>query len=368
MSKKKNEHLTRLANYFRLSLMGLLCFAAASSLGHASDFSYEYIGTYTVNYRYNAGGQYTSMSNPDYSLLNPYYGTFISPGPIFINANPGRYQLVVVSGTGCCAWSGDATGGTFLAAGKNQGDIVELDHLYGQIALYFWDWYPWDNDPNNQTTISVYRIVENPVLDTTPPVITCPADMIVPWSVDLLVPVTFLVTATDDIDPSPIVSCTPQSGSGFPVGTTTVVCTATDASGNESTCSFTITRLALGFSGFLPPIGGSDASGGSFASPLRTFKMGSTIPIKFTASCGDSAVVTGVHTLQVIKYTDATKAGFPVDATPQDTATTGNEFRLTDGQWKFNLDTKNTGMSTGIWLFVATLSDGTQHIVWLQLK
>jgi hypothetical protein len=37
------------------------------------------------------------------------------------------------------------------------------------------------------------------------------------------------------------VSCAPPSGSQFPVGATTVVCTATDAAGNKATCSFIVT-------------------------------------------------------------------------------------------------------------------------------
>jgi hypothetical protein len=44
--------------------------------------------------------------------------------------------------------------------------------------------------------------------------------------------VSFTVTATDDLDPSPVVVCVPPSGSTFPRGTTRVVCTANDASGN----------------------------------------------------------------------------------------------------------------------------------------
>lgn len=40
--------------------------------------------------------------------------------------------------------------------------------------------------------------------------------------------VTYIVTATDIIDPDPEVICTPASGSAFPVGTTTVTCTASD--------------------------------------------------------------------------------------------------------------------------------------------
>lgn len=38
----------------------------------------------------------------------------------------------------------------------------------------------------------------------------------------------------DEGDPNPTVTCTPESGSLFPFGTTTVTCTATDGSGNES--------------------------------------------------------------------------------------------------------------------------------------
>src|SRR5262249_35766174 len=47
--------------------------------------------------------------------------------------------------------------------------------------------------------------------------------------------------ATDDYDPSPDVSCSPASGVAFPLGPTSVSCTATDASGNTSTTSFTVT-------------------------------------------------------------------------------------------------------------------------------
>jgi hypothetical protein len=52
--------------------------------------------------------------------------------------------------------------------------------------------------------------------------------------------VTFSVTATDDLDPAPVVVCVPPSGSYFSRGTTIVHCTATDASGNQSTCQFPV--------------------------------------------------------------------------------------------------------------------------------
>ncbi len=53
--------------------------------------------------------------------------------------------------------------------------------------------------------------------------------------------VSFNVTATDACDPTPNVLYTPPSGSFFPIGTTTVHCTATDACGNVDACSFAVT-------------------------------------------------------------------------------------------------------------------------------
>lgn len=43
------------------------------------------------------------------------------------------------------------------------------------------------------------------------------------------------------LQPTTTVVCDPPSGSAFPVGTTVVTCTATDSSGNTSTCTFTVT-------------------------------------------------------------------------------------------------------------------------------
>ena len=47
-------------------------------------------------------------------------------------------------------------------------------------------------------------------------------------------------TAIDNLDPHPAVTCVPPSGSTFPLGSTTVTCTATDTGGNSSAASFQI--------------------------------------------------------------------------------------------------------------------------------
>jgi len=77
--------------------------------------------------------------------------------------------------------------------------------------------------------------------DSTPPVITCPGDLTVEQENSAGAVVNFDCTATDDQDPDPTVVCDPPSGSTFPLGATTVTCTATDNSGNTSQCTFTVT-------------------------------------------------------------------------------------------------------------------------------
>src|SRR2546428_13857957 len=53
--------------------------------------------------------------------------------------------------------------------------------------------------------------------------------------------VTYAVTATVNFDSEPRVSGLPASGSVFPIGTTTVGCTAIDASGNSAGAAFVVT-------------------------------------------------------------------------------------------------------------------------------
>ena len=55
-----------------------------------------------------------------------------------------------------------------------------------------------------------------------------------------------LPTATDDETPDPQVVCDPAPGSTFPVGATTVTCTATDAYGNAATHAFVVTVVGKG--------------------------------------------------------------------------------------------------------------------------
>ncbi len=64
--------------------------------------------------------------------------------------------------------------------------------------------------------------------DTTAPTLTVPSDFSVSATSASGATVTFSATATDAVDPSPTVNCDHTSGSTFPIGQTTVTCTASD--------------------------------------------------------------------------------------------------------------------------------------------
>src|SRR4029079_9931092 len=50
----------------------------------------------------------------------------------------------------------------------------------------------------------------------------------------------FSISASDDHDANPTVGCVPPSGSTFPLGDTTVVCTATDSAHLATSGSFVV--------------------------------------------------------------------------------------------------------------------------------
>jgi hypothetical protein len=77
--------------------------------------------------------------------------------------------------------------------------------------------------------------------DTIPPVLRLSGDISVNSPTGVPLPAFYQVSATDNVDGTVPVSCSPPSGSVFKVGTTTVSCSARDAAGNVASGSFTVT-------------------------------------------------------------------------------------------------------------------------------
>jgi hypothetical protein len=127
----------------------------------------------------------------------------------------------------------DAAGDIYLAGGTNSNDFPTTPGAYQTTKKSAEEAYVVKISPNSVC----------PQGDKTPPVISCPSNIVQevePGECDARV--TYAAQATDD-KPGVTVTYDPPSGSVFPVGTTTVTATATDAAGNTASCRFDVTVL-----------------------------------------------------------------------------------------------------------------------------
>jgi Tol biopolymer transport system component len=110
------------------------------------------------------------------------------------------------------------------------------------------------------------------VLDTTPPAISVPDNIVVSPTTATGAIVNYpAATASDLVDGAIAPTCVPAAGSMFSIGSTTVECRATDAHGNTGTGSFHVTLLPLTFMGPSAP----------YAPPPAWFRAGRTLPVKW---------------------------------------------------------------------------------------
>jgi hypothetical protein len=166
----------------------------------------------------------------------------------------GTGQVIGYAGSGAFSWTADGGLQTVGVRDTRPGAVSDTGVVVGMTPSdYGWDAFAWTRDASAMAVDSQGHIYSNGWLpseqhllmwssgDTTPPVLSRPADMSVEATSSAGATVAYTVTASDDTDPAPTVTCQPPSGSTFPLGPTTVTCTATDASGNSATGSFTIT-------------------------------------------------------------------------------------------------------------------------------
>jgi hypothetical protein len=83
------------------------------------------------------------------------------------------------------------------------------------------------------------------VVDTRPPAITVPAPKQLTTRLRSGTVVTYSASASDVVDGPVAVTCAPASGTTFPVGATTVTCTAADVRGNATSATFGVTVVLV---------------------------------------------------------------------------------------------------------------------------
>jgi uncharacterized repeat protein (TIGR01451 family) len=145
-------------------------------------------------------------------------------------------------------------------------------------------------------------VIVSPILDTTPPVISnVPAPIVAEATSAAGAVVTYaLPTALDDRDGPVPVNCALASGNTFPLGTTTVTCGATDAAGNSSSSSFTVTV--------------GDTTPPALACPPSQ-TVSATSPSGAVVSYPPASVSDAVDAAPVVTYSQASGTLFPIGTT-----------------------------------------------------
>jgi hypothetical protein len=169
------------------------------------------------------------------------------------------------------------------------------------------------------------------------------------------------ITATDAIDGKRPVKCTTSSSAPFPLGKTTVSCSAADKSGNVATGSFTVSVQVQ-----------APTDGSFFLAPIRAngksiFRIGRPVPVRFRPT-GASAGITDLTAKLAVTKLSNTVTGTTEDTS--DETEDDNDFvfkyrpllKWYAYRWKTRTETQGTYRLT------ADLGDGVEHTIVVSLK
>jgi hypothetical protein len=203
-------------------------------------------------------------------------------------------------------------------------------------------------------TATAMRSVD--VVDTTAPVLTClNAQVQKPETCGGVVNYT-VPTALDQCAGSVGVTCSPASGDVLAAGIHTVNCSATDASGNTGTCSFTVDVKERLQARFVAPLSDDNADNNieTDADVVNTFKVGSRVIHKVKLfDCAGNDVTEAYASLVSVKLdvtlrTTTNTGSDVVNDVPEVSSGVGNAGGLmipVGDHFQYNLDT--TGYAAG---------------------
>ncbi|MDB6066090.1 MAG: hypothetical protein JWR26_2298 [Pedosphaera sp.] len=163
-------------------------------------------------------------------------------------------DMVVNTDPGQCYATGVNPGTPSVSGGCQTPTVTNNAPAHFLKGANVVSWTATDSCSNSATCTQTILVV-----DREAPLIVCSTNRVAAATASTGARVSFPTPASTDNCPGIMVVCIPPTGSTFPIGTTTVHCTATDASANQATCSFTIhvkgaaeqlqdlTALVLGF-------------------------------------------------------------------------------------------------------------------------
>lgn len=196
------------------------------------------------------------------------------------------------------------------------------------------------------------------VIDQTPPVLDLPSDMTVTALNASGAKVNFNASAVDAVDGPVAVTCSSTSGSWFPLGLTSVNCSATDSHNNESNGAFTV---AVQYASADVKCNG--VSGHQILRPIHVdgssvFKQGSAVPAKFRVCGLDGKAITSSDVVSSFRLIRLNNDSVTRSDQTVESANSDNTFRSGNSQWIFNISTKNLSAGS-TYVYLITLNDGS---------
>ncbi len=148
------------------------------------------------------------------------------------------YDVSFAGGVRVAAGDVDGDGTADIVTGTGPGGGPHVKVFDGSTNAEIRSFFAFD--PGFTGGIYVAGGASLPTVDKTPPVLSLPPDLLVDATGPDGAAVSYTATANDAVDGVVPVTCSPPSGSRFPIGDTTVQCTARDAAGNVASGSFVV--------------------------------------------------------------------------------------------------------------------------------
>ncbi len=213
-------------------------------------------------------------------------------------------------------------------------------------------------DAAGNSTTKTFTVTVN---DAEAPAVTHPSGGVTvtlpPNSPATSMPVSFAVTAADNC-PGVALNVSPASGSVFGVGATTVTATATDASGNTTVRTFTVTVL-YNFDGFFSPVANLPT--------FNSVNAGRAVPIKFSLSGNKGLAIFAAGSPASQQISCSSTA--PTSELEGTVSTGGSSLSYDAASDRYHYNWKTEGSWAGhCRALVVTLNDGSTHTAYFKFK
>jgi len=176
----------------------------------------------------NAPGSSTPGCEPDCFIPNP---VTVEVGAIITWANTDTAAHTATAGSAADGPSG-VFDSSLIMAGGSYSYTADTEGTFDYFCMV----HPWMRG----TLIVEDGSTSSTPADTVPPTVLVPDDITLQTEDQNGASATFNPQAIDNIDELITPTCSPASGSVFAIGTTEVVCSATDSSGNTASNSFNV--------------------------------------------------------------------------------------------------------------------------------